>query len=399
MTLAPTWMRIDERAVQANVAWLRSLLKPGCKLGVVVKADAYGHGAGIMVPMLVRAGVDWLIVNSAAEAEHTRALAPHTPIYSCGPLLPHEASTMVHVRVRSVVSTLEVVEALAAAARSAQWVAPVHVKVETGTTRQGVKMQDVIHMAHAIAARSSLRLEGITTHFADIEDTTDHRFADKQHSLLQEAATNLRAAGIDVPMVHAANSAATLLDARTHGDMVRVGIAAYGLWPSKETLAAFLERRPHAPTTQPPTLIRSDTNGLQPVMSWHARITQVKDVPAGAYVGYGRTFRTTHASRIAIVPVGYHEGYDRRLSNTAHVLVDGVRAPVRGRVCMNMMMVDVTDVPSAKLGSEVVLLGKSGDEDVSAEQLAAWMGSIHYEVVARIHPLVPRVALPMSSAR
>ena len=129
-------------------------------------------------------------------------------------------------------------------------------------------------------------------------------------------------------------------------------------------------------------------------MSWRARLTQVKDVPAGGYVGYGRTYRATHASRIAIIPVGYHEGYDRRLSNVGHVIVDGVRCPVRGRVCMNMIMVDVTDVDSARPGTVATLMGEMGDERVSAEQLASWMGTIHYEVTSRIHPVVPRLPLP-----
>ena len=232
-----------------------------------------------------------------------------------------------------------------------------------------------------------MRLEGLTTHFADIEDTTDHRFADRQLAQLLEARV---ATGGDDLLLHSANSAATLLDERTHGDLVRVGIAAYGLWPSKETQAAWLERRMSSSSTLPP----GDSPVLTPVLSWRARLTQVKDVAAGGYVGYGRTFRATHATRIAIVPIGYHEGYDRRLSNVAHVVVDGVRCPVRGRVCMNMMMIDVTDAPAARPGAVATLLGDDGDERVSAEQLAAWMGTIHYEVTSRVHPAVPRLLAP-----
>ncbi len=205
--------------------------------------------------------------------------------------------------------------------------------------------------------------------------------------------------------MHSANSAATILDARTHGDLVRAGIAAYGLWPSRETQAAWLEQRLRDRGTRPPMPIDAVGGGggdddalptLRPVMSWRARLAQVKDVAAGAYVGYGRTYRATHASRIAIVPVGYHEGYDRRLSNIGHIIVDGVRCPVRGRVCMNMIMVDVSDVPSARSGSVATLLGTDGDETVSAEQMASWMGTIHYEVVSRIHPSVPRLLAPSS---
>ena len=205
-------------------------------------------------------------------------------------------------------------------------------------------------------------------------------------------------------MIHAANSAAVLLDARTHHDLVRAGISTYGLWPSKETQAAWLEQRLREHKSQAPRpagdVVQSaggddddEVPTLIPVLRWRALLNQVKSVPAGGYVGYGRTYRATHPSRIAIVPVGYHEGYDRRLSNVGHVLVDGVRCPVRGRVCMNMMMVDVTDVPSATMGSVATLLGSDGDETISAEQLAGWMGTIHYEVTSRIHPSVPRISV------
>jgi alanine racemase len=380
-------IELSRRAVAHNVALLRSLLGGKTKLGVVVKADAYGHGAVQTVPLLVDAGVDWLITNSAAESVSVRALATTTPIYSCGPLSPGDAAGIVAARARTVVSTAAVADALARESALANTVTPVHIKIETGTSRQGVFADDALSLATRIADSPSLRLEGVTTHFADIEDTTDHRFADAQHDGLLRVVQRMRDAGHTVDMVHAANSAATLLDARTHGDMVRVGIAAYGLWPSKETLTALLERRMRASSRVEPAALPT----LQPVLSWHEPILQVKTVPAGAYVGYGRTFRTTHDTRIAIVPVGYHEGYDRRLSNTAHVLVRGVRAPVRGRVCMNMMMVDVTDVPNVVEGDVATLIGRDGDEHVPAEQLAAWMGSINYEVVSRLHPSLRRV--------
>jgi alanine racemase len=396
--LEPSWCEVSTSALSHNVATLRARLgaAPHRRLGVVVKADAYGHGVDVVAPALVDAGVDWLIVNSAREARHLRGVVgvpDDHAVYVCGPLLPFEAPTIVDARARVVVVDVDVARALSAASVAAGRVTPVHVKIETGTHRQGLSIVDAVAFARVVRALPGLVVEGVTTHFADIEDTTDHRFADRQLQTVVDARAALRADGADVPMLHCANSAATLLDERTHGDLVRVGIAAYGLWPSKETQAAWLERRLNANTTLPPGPVgEPGVPTLRPVLQWRARLTQVKDVPAGGYVGYGRTFRATHATRIAIVPVGYHEGYDRRLSNVAHVLVDGVRCPVRGRVCMNMMMVDVTDVPGARPGSVATLLGAEGDERVSAEQLAAWMGTIHYEVTSRIHPVVPRLA-------
>ncbi|MCC7075127.1 MAG: alanine racemase [Deltaproteobacteria bacterium] len=368
-----SWREVSASALRHNVTTLRALAGTA-KLGVVVKADAYGHGLAPTCAAFVDAGADWLIVNFAHEATAARAaVSPELPLYVCGTVFPHDAPALVEARARVVLYDPLVAEALAAASRARGLTTPVHLKIETGTHRQGLAVADALALAERVRALGGLTLEGVTTHFADIEDSTDHRFAHGQLAALHEAQRALTAAGHAVPMVHAANSAATILDERTRGDLVRVGIAAYGLWPSKETLAAFSERHGRAPPT------------LRPVLSWRARLAQVKDVPAGAFVGYGRSFRTTRPSRIGVLPIGYHEGYDRRLSNVAHVLVRGLRAPVRGRVCMNMSMVDLSDVPGACAGDVATLLGSDGDERVSAEQLASWMGSIHYEVVARIH--------------
>lgn len=189
-------------------------------------------------------------------------------------------------------------------------------------------------------------------------------------------------AGLPKAILHSANSAATLISPATHGGLVRVGIAAYGLWPSNETYATALERRLGADDAQLPD--------LQPVLSWRARVAQVKDVAEGEYIGYGRTYRATYPMRIAVLPVGYYEGYDRRLSNIGHALINRVRAPVRGRICMNMAMVDISHIPHVERGTVATLLGQDGNEEVSAAQWGGWMGSIHYEAIARIHPGQPR---------
>ena len=230
----------------------------------------------------------------------------------------------------------------------------------------------LVHDAHW------LELEGITTHFANIEDTTDHTFAEGQIEAFARVEQTLRQGWGAAPLRHTACSAAAILLTRTHMDLARVGISLYGLWPSRETYVSCLE-------------IGKPALSLHPVMTWKTRVAQVKEVPEGGYVGYGCTFRATRASRIAVLPVGYHEGYDRGLSNCAHVIVRGKRAPVRGRVCMNMTMIDITDVPGVALEDEVVLLGNQGEEVISADQLATWCGTINYEIVSRIHPSLPRV--------
>lgn len=379
MALSGSWREVSEGALRHNVRTLKSLVGEGKKLGVVVKADAYGHGLASVAPIAVDAGADWLVVNFASEAAAVRALGGNcatVPLYICGTVFAHEAASIVASRARALVYDIDVARALDTASRAQNVVTPIHIKIETGTHRQGLDTAAALSLAHMIRDdMPGLVVEGISTHFADIEDTTDHRFADAQWQSLVDARAKFNAAGYSTLIVHAANSAATILEPRTHGDLVRAGIAAYGLWPSKETLAAWRERS--TPAMRAPELM--------PVLSWRALLAQVKDVPAGGYVGYGRTWRATRASRIGIVPVGYFEGYDRRLSNVAHALVRGVRAPVRGRVCMNMCMIDVTDVPGARAGDVATLLGTDGDDRISAEQLAGWMSSIHYEAVSRIH--------------
>ncbi|MBL8788669.1 MAG: alanine racemase [Deltaproteobacteria bacterium] len=382
------WVEVSRGALAANARAFKARVAPtGARLGVVVKADAYGHGLELAARAFLEGGADWLVVNGLHEAEALRAAGIEAPIHVVGNVPAWMAERVVAARVRMVVYDAEVARAMAAAGRAAGVSVPLHVKVETGNHRQGLEPADALALGRLIAELEGVELEGLATHYADIEDTTDHRFAMGQVERFEAALAAFREAGLAVPVPSTANSAATILWPRTHGALVRVGIAAYGLWPSTETYAAALalpEQREGRGGFLPE---------LRPALAWKTRIVQVKDVPQGAWVGYGRTYRCTHAARIAVIPVGYHEGYDRRLSNLAHVLVDGVRAPVRGRVCMNMAMIEVSDVPRAQVGSVVTLLGSDGDERVSAEDLGRWCGTINYEIVSRIHPALPRVGV------
>jgi alanine racemase len=378
-----SWCEVDLQALRANVAGLRQRLTPGSRLGIVVKSNAYGHGLLPCARAFLDAGADWLIVNAVHEADRLRQAGVEAPIYVCAVVPPAQAEWVARVRARVLLCDREGAMALALAGRQSGQQLNVHIKLETGTHRQGVPLAEALELARLVQRLDGVVLEGLTTHYADIEDTTDHTFAQRQLRLLDEARRAFAAHGIEVPIVHSANSAATLLWPETHGSLVRVGLAAYGMWPSRETYATALQRRASGQDHWLPE--------LRPVLSWRTRLVQVKAVPSGAYIGYGRTFRATYPMRIGVLPVGYYEGYDRRLSNVAHVLLGGVRAPVRGRICMNMAMVDVTHIPEARVGAVATLLGRDGDEVVSADQWAAWTGSINYEVVARIHPELPRL--------
>lgn len=377
-----SWCEVSSDAIRSNVEIFRQRIGPNVTLGVVVKSDAFGHDLLICAREFLTAGADWLIVNFAYEAVKLRQAGIKTPIYICGNVSTFQAQMVAATQARVVLYEPDVVYALAKAGRELGYPVPIHLKLETGTHRQGLQLGEVLELARIISQLDGVVLEGLTTHYADIEDTTDHRFAHQQLARLQEAKQVLCQQGFEIPMLHSANSAATLLWNQTHGSMVRVGISAYGLWPSKETYVKVLQDFSNCGEGFIPN--------LQPVLSWRARVVQVKDVPTGGYIGYGRTFRATHPMRIAVLPLGYYEGYDRRLSNLGYVLINGVRSRVCGRVCMNMTMVDITHIPDVQVGTVVTLLGVDGDERISIEQLAAWMGTINYEAISRIHPSQPR---------
>jgi alanine racemase len=374
------WIELDAAALRSNLAAFRERLAPGARLGAVVKANGYGHGMLEVARLAVEEGADWLCVNGVDEAVLLRRAGHERPILILGYVALDALEAVVEHDLRPTVYSAATLERLQELAARHGRVVPVHLKVETGTHRQGVPEEEALRLADFVRSASALRLEGIGTHFANIEDTTNHGYAERQIGRFERIRGALREAGHELPVCHTACSAATVLFSRIHLDLVRVGISLYGLWPSKETYLSSLELgRPRLE--------------LAPVLSWKSRVAQVKQVPEGSYVGYGCTYRTTRDARIAVLPVGYHEGYDRGNSGVAHVLVRGKRAPVRGRVCMNMCMVDVTDIPGVEQEDEAVLLGAQGDERITAEQLAAWCGTISYEVVARIHPDLPRIVV------
>lgn len=378
-----SWCEVSKAAIRANVEILRRRVGESVILGIVVKSDAYGHGLIPCAQEFLNAGADWLIVNFAYEAVKLRQAGIQAPIYICGNVSAAQVTAIApYADIRIALYDPEVAHAAARAAQAVGRVLSVHLLIETGTHRQGLLIEEALELAKLVSQLDGIVLEGIATHYADIEDTTDHRFAHQQLAHLQAAEQAFRQVGFDLRVVQSANSAATILWNQTHASMVRVGIAAYGLWPSKETYAKVLQTFADRGEGFIPN--------LQPVLSWRTRVVQVKSVPAGGYVGYGRTFRAPYDMTIAVLPIGYHEGYDRRLSNLGYTLINGMRAPIRGRICMNMMMVDITHIPNVEVGTVVTLLGGDGEERVSAEQLASWIGTINYEVVARIHPSQPR---------
>jgi alanine racemase len=373
------WVELDGGALEANLRQLRAGTGPGVLACAVVKSNAYGHGVAQVAPLLPSA--DWFAVNSLEEGLELRGLGISRPVVVLGHVPVADLAAAIEADLSLTVYNTETVQAvgrLTGLSRAAR----LHVKVETGTGRQGVLMEDLETFVGLVKAVPHAVLEGLSTHFANIEDTLNHSYAEDQLARFAAALRVVEGLAGRPPVVHAACTAAALLFPQTHFTMLRTGIGLYGLWPSRETYLSARERGGPLPA-------------LTPVLSWKTRIVQIKSLPEGTFVGYGCSYRTTRRTMVGVLPVGYADGYDRALGNRAHVLVRGRRAPVIGRICMNLAMVDLTDVPGPRLEEEVVLLGSSGDERISAETMAEWAGTINYEVVARISPLLPRkVASP-----
>ncbi|MBZ5587887.1 MAG: alanine racemase [Acidobacteriia bacterium] len=373
-----SWVEVSRNALSQNLALFRGLLNPGTALLAVVKANAYGHGLELVARICASEGVEMVGVHTADEVAALRSAGIGLPVLLMGYLTAAQVDGVVDSSVHVLASSREVLDGLAARGRRLGVALPVHVKVDTGTHRQGVDVADAAEFA-AAAKRMGLNVVGVATHFANIEDTTDHTYAFLQLERFRTAAAAIQAKVGPVRWVHAACSAAALLFREADFSMVRVGVSLYGHWPSKETYLSWLLAHGR------------DGIRLQPALAWRTRIGQLKAVAAGSPIGYGLTFRPTRASTIAVLPVGYADGYPRSLSNRARVLVRGRPAPVVGRVCMDIVMIDVTDIPGVSEGHVATLIGVDGEEHVSAEELAEHAGTINYEILARLSPLLPRI--------
>ncbi len=374
-----TWIEIDRSAVASNLGSFRRLLSPGVALQAVVKANGYGHGIETITRLAAVEGVASFGVHSVEEAVRVASLDLGIPILILGYVPTTDAASAVAAGAEVTVYNAETLEALSASATEVGKTVGCHLKVETGVGRQGIVAADLPSFLDHLCSLPGLRIAGVSTHFANIEDTTDHSFARLQLERFRELSEIV----IDrepKAVRHCACSAAILTMPETRFDMVRVGIGLYGLWPSKETLLSC-------------RLKGTEPVDLRAVLAWKTRIAQLKELPSDSFVGYGCTYRTSRPTRIAVLPIGYSDGYDRRLSGTGSVLIGGRCAPILGRVCMNIAMADVTDIQGCRLEDEVVLIGRQGKEVIGAETLASLCNTIPYEILARIAPQIPRIVV------
>lgn len=362
------WAEIDLDAVAHNCRALKAWVGDKTQLLAIVKANAYGHGALPVAQTALESGATWLGVNFCDEGVQLRQAGITAPILLVGYTPAWQAETVVKHRLIPTVNSLEVAQALNSFTSPADPL-PVHVKVDTGLSRYGMMPDEIVPFVQRLAQMPGLRLQGLFTHFAsaDIADKTSAR---KQLQVYQETLARLKQAGISIAVRHVAASGASLDMPETHLDMVRCGIVIYGLYPSDAV---------------------SRSVALRPALGLKARIARMREIPAGASVGYGATFVCERPTRVALVPLGYADGVRRPYSNKGSVLVRGRRARLLGRVSMDQLSIDVTDIAGVAEGDEVVLIGRQAGAEITADEMAAVMGTINYEVLVGLPARLPRV--------
>ena len=376
--LRRTWAEIDLDALARDFAAVRQAANPNAKVCCVIKADAYGHGAVRMAQELETLGADWFAVSNLEEALQLRLAAIQRPVLVLGYTPPEEAASLAKYAISQCVYSLDYARELSQYAQQAGATVRIHVKIDTGMSRLGFYYQDIsrdeatVQEVKQACSLPGLFPEGIFTHFAvSDEGKAGDAFTMRQFGCFKEMIESLEREGIHFAVRHCANSAAVFDYPLSHLDMVRAGIVLYGLYPSEE-----VRNRPQ----------------LQPVLSLRSVVSHVKTVLPGATVSYGRKFTAQQEMRVATVPVGYADGYPRILSaKGAQVLIGGKRCPILGRVCMDQLMADVTQLPEVQVGDLVTLIGQDGEEAITADELAALEGSINYEVVCGLSKRVPRV--------
>ena len=375
-TLKRTWAEISLDNLEHNYHALRAHIPQGCKFLGVIKADAYGHGAVPVSGTLSELGCEYLAVSNLEEAVQLRRGGIRTPVLILGYTPPEYADTMVFMDLTQEIHSMDYARALEERLRGTNYILNVHLKLDTGMGRIGFLAyggHSELAQLRAFSRLTHLRAEGVFTHFsaADSRLADDEAYTETQYARFQAALAELEGYGIQPALRHCANSAVTILHPEYSLDMVRGGIALYGCAPDRDCVGLL---------------------DLRPVMTLRTTIAQIRDVAAGTPISYGRTFTAPHDLRMAVLPVGYADGLSRSLSGKARFRLHGVDVPVIGRICMDMCMVDITNVPQAKVGDELTLFGYDEDgQRVPVERLAEASGTISYEILCTLSKRIARL--------
>lgn len=376
-----SYIELSEKRLGENVEFIRSLLKPETEMSVVIKGNAYGHGIDRIVPMAERAGIDHFSVYGVEEAaEFHRAARPESQLMIMGYIDPSNLDWVIQQGFEFFIYDFTQLKNALKTARELKIPARIHVEVETGMNRTGFEWKDRAQLGEMLkSAQDYVRNCGICTHLAGAESIANYYRIAKQKERFKEFLSYFDDAGISFEKRHVACSAGLVRFPETHYDMVRVGILIYGFWPSRETLIEYL------------TSTDGRTDPINSVLSWKSQVMTVKNVNAGAYIGYGNSYLANRDMTIAIVPVGYAYGYTRSLSNQGRVLIKGKRVGVVGIVNMNMMAVDVSELDDVKNGDEVVLIGSQGENRITVASFGEMSSQMNYELLARLPHNLPRI--------
>jgi alanine racemase len=369
-----TRAEIDLQAFRHNFQNLRCHISPQARIMAVVKADAYGHGALPCARVAVECGADYLGAGVIEEGIEFRQSGLYTPILILGSIFPDEAEDLVRHDLATVVCTLPLAQALAKEAEKQNKTASVHIKVDTGMNRLGVSPENLPALLDQIRNLQNLKIEGVSTHFASADDE-DLSITQAQLKKFQAALACFKQD--DGPLIHCSNTSALFKFPECHFDMVRPGLILYGAHPSPSLQAVLNEKENLSP--------------FQPVMQWKSQIILVKSIAKGQPVSYSGSFTTQRDSLIATLPIGYADGLHRSLSNKMDVLIRGKRAPQIGNICMDMTLIDVTEIQDVQAGDEVVLFGKQEGQTITVEEMATKGGTIPYEILCNVGKRVPRV--------
>jgi len=364
-----TWAEIDLNAIKHNLYQLKGIVEPqGSKVLAIIKDNAYGHGAIEAAKVAQSINIGTFGVATIEEATQLRQAGIKDPILILGCILPEQAETVVEYGITQTISDISVCEAISRIAKHLKKTVKIHVKIDTGMGRIGVAYDRATQFIEQVSQIPNIIVEGIYTHFASAD--TDRDFTELQIKRFRWIISSLDKKNIYIPIKHAANSAGILNFPSAYFDMVRPGIAIYGLYPCDNPLKQI---------------------DLKPALSLKTRVVYLKELPAGHGISYKCTYITQKPTKVATLPVGYGHGYNRKLSNSGEVLIKGKRTSIIGLVCMDQCLCDVTDIPDASVGDEVVLIGRQGNEQITADEIADKTGTISYEVVCGIHSNVSRI--------
>ena len=375
-----TFAEINLKAFKHNLQNLKTITEPATGIMAVIKADAYGHGALPCAKAAVDLGVNYLGAGIIEEGIELRENGITEPILILGSIFPDEAEDLVRHDLATIVCTPDLAQALAKEAEKQRKTVNVHIKVDTGMNRLGVLPENLLPLIKTISNLPALKLEALSTHFSSADDE-DKSITTQQIELFQKTLTELQEAGVTMPpLTHLANTSALLRFPESRSKMVRPGLILYGALPSPVLNSVAQE-----------VCQKENLKNFQPVMQWKSKIILLKSVQKGQPLSYSRKHFTQKNSLIATLPIGYADGLHRNLSNNMEVLVKGKRAPQVGTICMDMILIDVTEVSDVNIGDEVVIFGKQGEEEILVEELARKSNTIPYEILCNVGKRVPRI--------